>query len=125
MRVNIGEYVDNEEDVRQIDVQIDKWDTWSLDHTPALIIYPALLKFKKDKTGVPSAFIPITDPYRDYTDEEYAQAQKAWDEVVDHMIWSFEQLASGQIEDNYEKEYHERVQQGLELFGKYYRNLWT
>lgn len=47
---------------------------------------------------------------------------KEWEVILDKIIWAFEQIlvedAVGKI-DNYEK-----VQEGLELFGKYYWNLW-
>jgi hypothetical protein len=44
------------------------------------------------------------------------------------MIWSFEQVIGDDIIGNTPEEYKkhsERVQEGLELFGKHYRSLWT
>src|SRR5215469_11875733 len=38
---------------RRSNVHIDNWDTWNLDHTLALIIYPALVKVKEQKPGSP------------------------------------------------------------------------
>ena len=34
---------------RKINVQIERHDTWSLDHTLAIIIYPALIQLKAIK----------------------------------------------------------------------------
>ena len=163
---------------RRIDIEIDNFDTWSMDHTLALIIYPMLLQLKATKHGVPSAFVEVGgedyhdqqsfDFYKETYQESFDKACERWDEVLDKMIWSFQQLA----EDDYSDKYHhgepkfdwvktdkqfynsitkkmedtyqmvdknpeehwydivghqlheERIQEGLELFGKYYRNLW-
>ena len=45
------------DDHRKIDVRIDKFDTWSLDHTLANIILPALLQLKATKHGIPHEFV--------------------------------------------------------------------
>jgi len=42
---------------RKINVQIERHDTWSLDHTLAIIIYPALIQLKATKHGVPSGLV--------------------------------------------------------------------
>jgi hypothetical protein len=108
------------------------------------------------------------DFYKETHQESWDIAAKRWDEVLDKMIWSFEQLIKGDydtkyhhgtgdydwIESNkqfpnpltgkmeatwqmvdkdpdshwYDAEGHrlhdERIQEGFELFGKYYRSLW-
>lgn len=164
---------------RKINVQIERHDTWSLDHTLAIIIYPALIQLKATKHGVPSGLVDDVggedwsqqecfDFYKETHNESWEIAAKRWDEILDKMIWSFQQLA----EDDYSKFYHHgkgeydwlktdklypnpitgkdeatwqmvdknpnehwydhvghqlhetRIQEGLELFGKYYRSLW-
>lgn len=164
---------------RKIDVQIESFDTWNLDGTLALIIYPALLQLKSSKHGVPSEIVNDVggenyvsqrsfEFYSETHDESFDLACKRWDEILDKMIWSFDQI----IKDNYSDKYHhgnidwdfvesdiqypnpisgkmestyrmvdknpedhwydsvghqlheDRIQEGLELFGKYYRNLW-
>ena len=40
-------------------VQIDRFDTWSTDHTLATIIYPALIQLKQTKQGIPSDFVDV------------------------------------------------------------------
>jgi hypothetical protein len=42
-----------------------------------------------------------------------------WDEIVDSMIWSFKYYS----EDGFEQD--ELAQEGLVLFAKYFRNLWS
>ncbi len=50
MKVKVGKYPKNNR--RKINVEIDYYDTWSLDHTLAMIIYPALLQLKATKHGI-------------------------------------------------------------------------
>jgi hypothetical protein len=177
MKVNIAKFPKGNTD-RKISVHIDSYDTWNLDHTLALIIYPALLQLKKTKHGVPNDFAMVGG--EDYTDQDsfdfykeshkdsFDEAVKRWDEVLDKMIWSFEQILkqnyndlyhhgevkivwkdtgelflnpiTGKMEKTYEMVdknpnehwydieghtlHEDRIQEGLELFGKYFRNLW-
>lgn len=178
MKVKIGKFPKRGLS-RKLDVTIDGFDTWSLDHTLAHIIYPALLQLKANKHGVPSELVDDVggedwhsqdsfDFYKDTHNESFAEACKRWDEILDKMIWSFEQLMKDNYSDLYhhgkseydfvesdklypnpisgvmEKTYqmvdknpddhwydlegerlHEaRMQEGFELFGKYYRSLW-
>lgn len=177
MKVDIGKYPRGSGD-RKINVEIEKFDTWSLDHTLALIILPALLQLKEVKHGVPSEFAEhggedyhnqqSFEFYSEVNDWAFEERIKAWDEVLDKMIWSFEQLVTddygdqyhhgkmdmdwvesdktfpnpvtGVVEPTYQmvdkdpdshwfdaeghKLHEDRIQEGLELFGKYYRSLW-
>ena len=68
MRVFIGNYNSNHDSVqldlftnepverpdRDIQVQIDPWDTWSMDHTLAHIILPMLKQLRNTKHGSPN-----------------------------------------------------------------------
>lgn len=178
MKVKIGKYP-KKGNRRKINVQIESFDTWSIDHTLAHIIYPALLQLKATKHGVPSEIVDDVggedwkaqdcfEFYKESHNEAWEIAAKRWDEILDKMIWSFQQLAL----DDYDSKYHhgkpeydfvetdklypnpisgkmektfqmvdknpdehwydveghqlheERIREGLELFGKYYRNLW-
>ena len=176
MRVKLGRYLNSKE--RKIDIQIDKFDTWSLDHTLSLIILPALIQLKLTKHGVPSEF--VNDSAEDYhdqatfdfmkedKDEVFQKGCDAWDETLDKMIWSFQQIALADYDTKYhhgdikigwkksDKQYpnpvtgkseptyemvdenpdehwydqvghalhEERIQEGVDLFAKYFRNLW-
>jgi hypothetical protein len=178
MKIKIGKYPKGCGD-RKIDVDIEKFDTWSLDHTLAHIILPALMQLREEKHGVPSEVVNDVggedwsaqdsfDFYKESHTESWNIAAKRWDEILDKMIWSFEQL----VKDDYSSQYHhgkgeydwvetdrlypnpvtgkmeatyqmvdknpdehwydhvghqlheERMQEGFELFGKYYRSLW-
>lgn len=176
MKVKLGKY--KKDDSRNIDVQIERFDTYSLDHSLAFIILPALLQLKSTKLGVPSDFANVGggdwemqdsfDFYKETHNEAFDAGCKKWEEILNKMIWSFQQI----LLDDYENQYHhgkpeydwvksdqtytnpingkvegtfqmidknpgehwtdyegmrkheERIQEGLELFGKYYRHLW-
>lgn len=177
MKVKLGNY-NKDGSSRRIDVEIEKFDTYSLDHTLALIILPALLQLKATKMGVPSEFADAGgadydsqdsfDFYKDSHNDAFDIRCKQWEEVLDKIIWSFQQIAmddyeklyhhgepdydwvktdeqytnplNGQPEDTFtmvdknpgehwynaagHMEHEKRIQEGLELFGKYYRHLW-
>ena len=178
MKVDIRKYPKGSGN-RKVTVEIEKFDTWSFDHTLAHIILPGLLQLKAEKHGVPSEVVNDVggedwnqqdsfDFYKETHNEAWDIAAKRWDEILDKMIWSFEQL----VKDDYSSQYHhgkgeydwvetdrlypnpvtgkmeatfqmvdknpdehwydhvghqlheERMQEGFELFGKYYRSLW-
>jgi hypothetical protein len=139
MFVYIGKYADNCEEKRDIQVRIDEYDTWSLDHTLALIILPALKAFKADPhCGTPGKIFDLISPPEGednmYSDEQYEEAQKLWIGIVDKMIFAFTAMTDEHAEDAFYRNgvdhsglttHHTRIDEGLELFGKYFRNLWT
>jgi len=107
MFVRLGRYANEEDDLetfeRDKDIVIHRYDTWSMDHTLALIIVPMLKQLKETKHGAPnvdSSDVPMyLKPkqleivrYREEgtTDENFF---KRWDYVLDEMIWAFEQIA--------------------------------
>jgi len=83
---------------RRIHVRIDKYDTWSMDHTLAYIILPMLKQLKDTKHGsplvedddVPDEFKSTSAPPKkdewDVDDNHF----KRWDWVLDEMIFAFE-----------------------------------
>jgi hypothetical protein len=127
-------------------VKIDKWDTWSMDSTLTPIILPMLKQLKESKHGAP--FVEDEDVPEDLRSTSASPKEnewdtdnnhfKRWDWVMDQMIWSFEELNK----DDWEKQFYsgegknykwdkdawtkhsERIDNGLILFGKYFRNLW-
>jgi hypothetical protein len=132
---------------RKVEVRIDPQDTWSMDHTLALIILPMLKQLKETKHGSPfvdDADIPEELQYLrapKTEDEHWAvnpDHDKRWDWVISEMIWAFEQIvddtSNEQFYDNSVTPYvfdrdgysrHEdRIQRGTMLFGKYYQGLW-
>ena len=78
-------------------VKIDRWDTWSMDHTLAYIILPMLKQLKDSKHGAPNVDdedVPkeLRSIYA-FPKEEYdvdGNHFARWDWVLDEMIFAFE-----------------------------------
>ena len=120
---------------RKIYVRIDRWDTWSMDHTLAYIVLPMLKQLKATKHGSPyvdQEDLPeelrmtereikvFNDGYWDKslnaTKEEQDIAHDKFfaqfDWIMDQMIWSFEQQID---EDEGEKNYYDPYESEEEL----------
>ena len=78
-------------------VKIDRWDTWSMDHTLAYIILPMLKQLKDSKHGAP--WVDDEDVPKElrsiyaFPKEEYdvdGNHFARWDWVLDEMIFAFE-----------------------------------
>ena len=146
-------------------VRIDRYDTWSMDHTLADIILPMLKQLDATKHGAPHV---DDEDVPEYLRSHMAQPKEhewdtdslwhmRWDWVLAEEIWAFEQLtkddAEGQFFDHsaykndnvpikewladvnnraskvkYDEAGHRawqaRVDNGLRLFGKYFRAHW-
>ena len=100
MKINIGKYPKGNGQ-RKVNIQIDKFDTWSMDHTLAMIIFPMLLQLKETKHGVPNEIVSDIggenyseqqsfDFYSETYQESFDKACDRWDEILDKMIWSFQ-----------------------------------
>jgi hypothetical protein len=109
MKVLIGEYRDDDLD-REIDVTIDDYDVWSLDHTLAYVIHPALLLLQKKKNGAPKV---DDEDVPDHLKSTSAPPKKnewdtddnwflRWDWVMEQMIWSFSQ----KLDDNHDAQFY-------------------
>ncbi len=165
-------------------IQIDYWDTWSMDQTLAPIILPMLKQLKETKHG--SAYVDLDDApehlrftsteewqdqktfdfyseFKDNRDVDYEIVHTRWDWVIGEMIFAFEHLVDDSWEEKYSSgnmdhysepcawdddgkptmynfkegpnhtykcdyeglaEEWKRVDNGLRLFGKYFRALW-
>ena len=109
MNVLIGPYTDDP-GARQIDIRIDKHDTWSMDHTLALIIVPMLKQLHVTKQGAPmvddedvpehlrSTAAPPLENEWDIDDNHF----KRWDWVMDEMIWAMEQIVQDNTDEFYD-----------------------
>jgi hypothetical protein len=115
-------------------VKIDKWDTWSMDHTLAHIILPMLKQLHAEKNGAPtvgdedvpeelrSTSASPKENAWDIDDNHF----KRWDWVMDEMIFAFEyQLKDTTFDDIDVWEANSvRAKNGFRLFGKYFQSLW-
>jgi hypothetical protein len=146
MKVKIKKFPKDHNKKRKVDVQVDGFDTWNLDHTLALIIHPALVKFKEENTfallqvedvDLPPNFAKENAVDEDSMPEEAATNRMNW--LIDELIWTFAQITGNNdweevyfekeaYENGYDIEGHQahwkRIQNGLKLFGKYYLALW-
>jgi hypothetical protein len=132
MKVNIGKYHKNDSP-RTIKVQIDPWDTVSADYTLALVILPVLKQLKENPHG--SSFVDNEDVPKHMhipMGQEFQRSDEweaRWKYVIDEMILAFERI----VDDNWSATINseewvkedERIANGLRLFGKYFRGLWT
>lgn len=174
MKVYIGPFP--KKGKRKIKIKMDGYDTWNLDSTLAYILVVALKQMKKDNNGIPSTMFGDdykTDlrkgesrkAYKNRLKKSESVALKRWLEILDKMIWSFQQINrdyqtqyySGRSdirwvllketkdlpEDKqlYEmkkgpkdtfrvdrkglQKHEERIQEGIDLFAKHFRSLWT
>ncbi len=82
-------------------------ELWNLDTTLAKVIHDVLVQFKG--TGI-----------HGYPDS--AGDEEHWNEILDKMIWSFEALTRCGL-DNFEAD-QVKIQEGLDLFAKHFRDLW-
>ena len=80
-------------------VKIDRWDTWSMDHTLAHIILPMLKQLDKEKHGAPytnDEDVPeylrshMAQPKENEWDTDSLHFMR-WDWIIAEMIWAFEQ----------------------------------
>ena len=126
-------------------IRIDKYDTWSMDHTLAPIILPMLVQLKETKHGAPCVDLEdVPEELRPTNTEEWQKLYneggetddkffKRWDWVLDEMIWAFEQKCRDDWMSDYDynkwdsegaKAHQERMSNGFKLFGKYFESLW-
>ena len=90
-------------------IKIDKYDTWSMDHTLAMIVLPMLKQLQATKHGgphvddedVPEELKSTSAPAKENeydTDENHF---KRWDWALNEMIWAFEQNLDTNSEDKF------------------------
>jgi hypothetical protein len=123
-------------------VKLDRWDTWSMDHTLAYIILPMLKQLKETKHGSPFTDMEdVPEHLRGTTTEDWEpqftfdfyeegkvkeginDIHARWDWVMNEMIFAFERKAND-TDWSATWEESERIQNGFRLFGKYYQGLW-
>jgi len=94
---------------RTIKVKIDRWDTWSMDHTLSYIILPMLKQLKESKHGSP--FVDDEDVPEELrsTNAEPKENEwdidsnhfKRWEWVMDEIIFAFECKIDDSWEDKF------------------------
>ena len=111
-----------------VSVKIDRWDTWSMDHTLAPIILPMLVQLRASKHGAPMVDMKDVpkelratkkqlDAYGKNGDVDPKHFDR-WDYIMDEMIWAFEQKNRDHWEEDYYGPYIESEDK-RELFGRF------
>ena len=96
---------------RTIKVHIDRWDTWSMDHTLAYIVLPMLKQLNEKKHGAP--FVDLEDVPKELHGKKLTKKQKdngevddkhfeRWDWVMKEMIFAFDSKVNDGWEDQFE-----------------------
>ena len=97
-------------------VKIDRYDTWSMDHTLAHIIHPMLIQLHETKHGAPftedqdvpellrSTSAEPKENEWDTDDNHFAR----WDWILTEMIWAFAQ----ELRDDDEAEFFDHSESG-------------
>lgn len=84
---------------------VSEIDTWSLDVPIAEYILPRLKLFKSAKHSYPGCL----------------EKEEEWDIILDKMIFAFQKVIEC---DGGPSEFEDEIDEGLKLFGEYYRGLW-
>ena len=105
------EFISAWQEKRRVNVHIEPWDTWSMDHTLAEIILPMLIQLKQTKQGAPNVDPEdVPDNLRagkleieQYKNDGTTDALffRRWDWVMDEMIFAF----NSKLED-WEDQFH-------------------
>jgi hypothetical protein len=93
-------------------VKIDRWDTWSMDHTLADIILPMLKQLNTEKHGAPNVAdedVPMelqswTSPGKAEYDVDGHHFAR-WDWVMNEMIFAFE----SKVNDGWQEKFYSGV----------------
>ena len=96
---------------QKINVHIDPWDTWSMDHTLSHIVVPMLIQLKETKHGAP--YVDTKDVPAELQPKKLTKKQKQngetdnthferWDWVLDEMIFAFE----SKRQDDWEQQFY-------------------
>lgn len=95
-----------DKDAKNVEVRVDYFDLWSLDQTLAIIILPCLKKFKDNVQSYP--------PHISFDE---------WKTIIQKMITAFELIVN---DDYYDCSIDNKkvINEGLKLFGEYYKDLW-
>lgn len=118
-------------------VKIDRWDTWSMDHTLAHIVLPMLHQLMRDKHGapfvddedVPEHLRSTSAPPRENEWDTDANHFHRWDWVMGEMIFAFESTVDDSWQDKFSSGEFDTVWEPVDADGnvvpkgqhKYYR----
>ena len=98
-------------------VKIDRWDTWSMDHTLSPIILPMLKQLKATQHGagfvddddVPEELKSTSAPQKENEWDTDANHFARWEYVLDEMILAFEHKVDDSWQDAFREGEHDIV----------------
>ncbi|OCA67919.1 hypothetical protein BBI01_20730 [Chryseobacterium artocarpi] len=112
---------------------MENWEKWDLKYSIAEFVVPRLEAYKKEVENDNIMSIPlwiedhnlpfILDQNREYLKEEISLINKEWASILQKMISSFTTLLTANDEISFE-ELQKIQNEGMQLFAKYYFNLW-
>lgn len=90
-------------------VKIDRWDTWSMDHTLSYIVLPMLKQLQATKHGspfvddedVPEELRSTSAPPKENEWDTDDNHHKRWDWVLNEIIFAFEHKVSDEWQDDF------------------------
>ena len=96
-------------------IKIDKWDTWSMDHTLAYIILPMLKQLQETKHGspyvddfdVPEELKSTSAPAKENEWDTDSNHFKRWDWALGEMIFAFECKVDDTWQDEFSSGEHD------------------
>ena len=114
MRAGIGPYTRGNRR-RIIRITTHRYDHWSAYNTIALVTVPVLKRLRACNIGHPACL-----------------ESEQWEQYLDQMIWSLEQCIEDdepmygdtEAEQDAYWAWNDLVQEGLDLFGMFFRHLW-
>jgi hypothetical protein len=95
---------------RRVDIHIDRWDTWSMDHTLAEIVLPMLKQLRATKHGsphvddddVPEHLRSTAAPPRENEWDIDEFHHDRWEWVISEMIFAFD----SKVNDSWQEQFH-------------------
>jgi hypothetical protein len=123
----INLYLDKKQ--RNVKVKLHNYDTWSMDHTLALIVLPMLKQLKETKHGSPMVDdidVPQELRINDVESKQFWDRGELddnhharWDWALDEIIWAFEMKAKDDWQEPY---YGTWIKDESKLLGGYHVN---
>ena len=112
---------------------MENWEKWDLKYSIAEFIIPRLEAYKNAVENDNIMSIPIwiedhnlpfiLDHNKEYSEEEISLINKEWAKILQKILFSFKSLLIPNNEMNFE-ELQKKQHEGMQLFAKYYFNLW-
>lgn len=123
MKVFIGRFPKDHKKDRTVRVRIDKYDTWSMDHTLALIIHPMLVQLRAaqhgapntdDEPGMPEHLLHAASTPKENDWDIDSNHFDRWNWILDEMIWAFSQMIDDNGDNQFYSGEHDLLWQGLD-----------